>query len=167
MNELEGFEQLIQGLDHLAKQLPRESLTKAVKKGANIVLPQVINHAPERTGALRGGLILHKEKSRTAGKVVYDIYPDPKKNALFQKPIKHPVRSKTKYGYYPASQEYGFFTRRTDGGMSYVNPAGETVHMDKVPGKHYMRTGAELADDPAKNAIIASLLANIEKEFGE
>ena len=167
MDDLEGFGQLIRGLDHLARQLPGQSLTKAVKKGANIVLPQVINYAPEKTGTLRAGLILHKEKSRVKGKVVYDIYPDPKKNAIFQKPIRNPVRSKTKYGYYPASQEYGFFTRRADGGMTYVNSAGEAVNMDKVPGKHYMRTGAEVAEETAKSAIISSLIADIEKELGK
>lgn len=167
MNDLEGFDQLIRGLDQLAQQLPGESLVKAVKKGANIVLPQVINYAPEKTGTLRSGLILHKEKSTTKGKVVYDIYPDPKKNAIFQKPILQRVRSKTKYGYYPASQEYGFFTRRPGGGMEYVNSAGDTVHMDKVPGKHYMRTGAEVAGEMAKSAIVGSLLADIEKEFGK
>lgn len=167
MNDLEGFEQLIQGMDHLAQKLPGESLTKAVKKGANIVIPQVINHAPERTGTLRAGLILHKERNRTKGKVVYDVYPDPKKNAIFQKPIQKRVRSKAKHGYYPASQEHGFFTRRPDGGMEYVTSAGDTVHMDKVPGKHYMRTGAEVAGEMAKNAIAGSLLAEIEKEFGK
>lgn len=165
MDDLEGFDQLIQGLDHLAQKLPDESVRKAAKKGASIVLPRIVSNAPSRTGALRSGLILHKERSRTPGKVVYDVYPDPKMNAIFQKPIVNPVRSKTPYGYYPASQEYGFFTRRPDGGMNYVNSAGQTVHMDKVPGKRYMRTGAEAASEAAKNAIIGSLLADIEKEL--
>lgn len=165
MDDLEGFDQLIQGLDHLAQKLPGESVRKAAKKGASIALPRIVSNAPSHTGALRSGLILHKERSRTPGKVVYDVYPDPKMNAIFQKPIVNPVRSKTPYGYYPASQEYGFFTRRPDGGMNYVNSAGQTVHMDKVPGKHYMRTGAEAASEAAKNAIIGSLLADIEKEL--
>lgn len=165
MDDLEGFDQLIQGLDHLAQKLPDESVRKAARKGASIVLPRIVSNAPSHTGALRSGLILHKERSRTPGKVVYDVYPDPKMNAIFQKPIVNPVRSKTPYGYYPASQEYGFFTRRPDGGMNYVNSAGQTVHMDKVPGKHYMRTGAEAASEAAKNAIIGSLLADIEKEL--
>ena len=167
MNDLEGFEQLIRGLDHLAQKLPEESPRRAAKKGADIVLRSVKSFAPVDTGALRSGLILHKEHSRSKGKAVYDVYPDPKKNAIFQKPIKNPVRSKTKYGYYPASQEYGFFTRRPDGGMTYTRPSGEKMHMDKVPGKHYMRAGAEAVEEAARKAMIQSLLTDIEKEFGD
>ena len=167
MKDLEGFEQLIQGLDHLAQKLPEESLRRAVKKGADIVLQQARSQAPSKTGTLRQGLILHKEKSRVKGKVVYDVYPDPKKNAIFQKPIRNPIRSKTKYGYYPASQEYGFFTRRPDGGMHYINSAGDEVSMDKVPGKHYMRTAADVVGEAAKNEIISNILADIEKELGD
>lgn len=166
MKELEGFEELIQGFDHLARKLPQESLTKETKKGAQMVLQKVKSQAPVDTGTLRAGLILHKERSRQKGKVVYDVYPDPKKNDIFQKPIKRPVRSKSKHGYYPASQEYGFFTRRPDGGMNYVSPAGDTMHMDKVPGKHYMRVAADVVGEAAKDAIAASLLADIGKELG-
>lgn len=167
MRDLEGFDQLIQGLEHLAKELPEKNVAKAAKKGADIVLRRVKVTAPNRTDALRRGLILHKERSRTPGKVVYDVYLDPEKNAIFQKPIKQPVRSKTKYGYYPASQEYGFFTRRPDGSMHYTRSDGETAKMDKVPGKHYMRIGAETSDEAAKTAIIKSLLTDIEKELGD
>lgn len=166
MIELEGCEALLRSMDNLAKKLPTSSVSKASKKGAIMVLNAVKTAAPSDTGTLREGLILHKERSRTPGKVVYDIYPDPKKNAIFQKPIQNPVRSKTPYGYYPASQEYGFFTRRSDGGMTYTRSNGETVNMDKAPGKHYMRAGVEAVGEAAKEAIAGSLLADIEKEFG-
>lgn len=166
MNDLEGFEQLIRGFDHVAQKLEQGEVDKAAKKGAAIVLQRVKTQAPRRTGTLREGLILHKERARYKGKAVYDVYPDPKKNAIFQKPIKNQVRSRTKYGYYPASQEYGFFTRRPDGGMTYTRPSGEKMHMDKVPGKHYMRAGAEAAEEAATKVMVQSLLESIGKELG-
>lgn len=166
MNDLEGFDELINGMEHLAKELPGTGLTKAVKKGAAILLNATKSAAPIRTGTLRSGLILHKERSRTPGKVVYDIYPDPQKNAIFQKTIKNPVRSKTPYGYYPASQEYGFFTRRPGGGMIYTRSDGQIANIDKVPGKHYMLKGAEVSGEAAKSTIAGSLLSDIEREFG-
>lgn len=167
MKELIGFDELIGSMDRLVKELPEGYLPQAVKKGAAIVQRAIISAAPVDTNTLRGALILHKEKSRTRGKVTYDVYPDPKKNTIFQKPIKNPVRSKTPYGYYPASQEYGFFTRRSDGGMTYIRGDGETVKLDKVPGKHYMRTGAEIAGEAAKSEIGRSILDAIAKEFGD
>ena len=167
MNELEGFDALIRNLDRLGQGVDEESLKKATKKGAAMVMNQIKNYAPSLTDTLRSGLILHKEKSRVKGKVVYDVYPDPKKNAIFQKPILNPVRSKTPYAYYPASQEYGFFTRRPDGGMTYVNAAGEEKHLDKVPGQHYMRTGAEVIGEAAKTVIGQGIIDEIAKELGK
>lgn len=165
MKELEGFDSLITAFGNVAKDLPGKELTKAVKKGAPMVQKAIMTAAPKKTGTLRSGIILHRERKRQKGKVVYDIMMDPKKNALFQKPIANPVRSKSPYAYYPASQEYGFFSRRANGGMTYTRSDGDTVGMDKVPGKHFMRAGAEVAGMAAKNAIAGSLLESIEKEF--
>ena len=167
MSDLEGFDGLINSLEHLSKEIPGKQLTKTVKEAAGIVQRAIRSAAPEDTGQLKQGLILHKERSRTQGKVVYDVLPDPEKNALFQKPILNPVRSKTPYGYYPASQEYGFFTRRSDGGMTYTRPDGESVTIDKVPGKHYMRTGAEVAGEAAKAAIAKGVWDIIAKEIAD
>lgn len=166
MAELEGFEELAQSFAKSAQELPKKSLNKAVRKGSSVVQRTVRSTAPSKTGDLRRGLILQKERSRQEGKVVYDLMPDPKKNAIFQKPIKSPVRSKSPKGYYPASQEYGFFTRRPGGGMTYTRPSGETRTMDKVPGKYYMRSGAEISGDAAETAIVGEILDEIEKTFG-
>lgn len=166
MKELEGFEELAKDFARSASELPRKNLGRAVRKGAAVVQRSVRSAAPEKSGDLRRGLILHKERFRQEGKVVYDLMPDPKKNDVFQKPIKHPVRSQSPKAYYPASQEYGFFTRRPDGGMTYTRPNGETGYMDKVPGKYYMRTGAEISGDAAENTIIGEILGEIEKTFG-
>lgn len=166
MSELEGFDELARSFLRSARELPRKNLSKAVRKGAAVVQRSVRSSAPEKSGDLRRGLILHKERSRQEEKVVYDLMPDPKKNAIFQKPIKHPVRSRSPKAYYPASQEYGFFTRRSDGGMTYTRPSGETGHMDKVPGKYYMRSGAEVSAEAAETVIIGEVLSEIEKTFG-
>lgn len=166
MKDLEGFDELAKSFADSARELPRKNLSKAVKKGATMVQRSVRSAAPERSGDLRRGLILHKERSRQEGKVVYDLMPDPKMNDVFQKPIRQPVRSKSSKGYYPASQEYGFFTRSPGGGMTYTRPNGETAKMDKVPGKYYMRGGAEVSGDAAEAAILGAVLDEIEKTFG-
>lgn len=166
MKDLEGFEEFARSCAKSAQDLSQKSLNKAVKKGASMVQRSVRSAAPRKSGDLRSGLILHKERKRYEGKVVYDLMPDPKKNDIFQKPIKQPVRSKSSKGYYPASQEYGFFTRSPNGGMTYTRPNGETGHMDKVPGKYYMRSGAEVSGDAAETAIVGEILSEIEKNFG-
>ena len=166
MKELEGFEDFVLACSNLASNLQGPFLTKAVKKGAQVVHKAVQAQAPVDSGNLREGLILIKEKSRTHGKVVYQVVPAREKNAIFQKPIKKPIRSKSPLGYYPASQEYGYFTRRPGGGMTYVRSDGSRATMNKVPGKHYMRTGADAASETAKNLIAKSLLDDITKGYG-
>ena len=143
-----------------------KELEGIVKLAALHVQGAIRSAAPEKTGTLKNGIILHKERKRYSGKIVYDVYIDPAKNAVFQKPIKHPVRSKSPYAYYPASQEYGFFSRRADGGMVYTRPTGEKIRMSHVPGKHYMRTGVEVAGEKAKDEILGSALSAVEKAFG-
>ena len=166
MNELEGFEDFVLACSNLASNLQGHELTKAVKKGAQIVQKAIQAQAPEATGELRKGLILAKEKSHNRWKVVYQVVPSREKNAIFQKPIKKPIRSKSPLAYYPASQEYGYFTRRPGGGMTYVRGDGNKTTMNKVPGKYYMRTGADAAGETAKNLIAKSLLDDITKGYG-
>lgn len=166
MKEMEGFEDFVRACSSLSSNLQGPELTRAVKKGAKVVQKAIQTQAPNDTGELREGLILVKEKPRTRGKVVYQITPAREKNAIFQKPIQNPVRSKSPYAYYPASQEYGYFTRRPGGGMTYVRSDGSKATMNKVPGKHYMRTGADVASETAKNLIAKSLLDDITKGYG-
>lgn len=165
MKDLEGFEELAHALGNMGKSLSDKELSKATRKGAEIVRKAIRARAPVDFGDLRGGIILHKEKSRTKGKVGYDIYMDPKKNNIFQKPIMNPVRSETTYGYYPASQEYGFFTRRPDGGMTFTRSDGSKGTINKVPGKHYMLAGAEAVGEMAKTEVGKAILEIVEKEF--
>lgn len=166
MKEMEGFEDFVRACSSLASNLQGADLTRAVQKGAKVVQKAIQTQAPADTGELREGLILVKEKTRTRGKAVYQVTPAREKNAIFQKPIKNPVRSKSPYAYYPASQEYGYFTRRPGGGMTYVRSDGSKATMNKVPGKHYMRTGADVASETAKNLIAKTLLDDITKGYG-
>lgn len=166
MKEMEGFEDFVRVCSSLASNLQGPELAQAVKKGAKVVQKAIQAQAPVDAGDLREGLILIKEKTRTRGKAVYQVVPAREKNAIFQKPIQNPVRSKSPYAYYPASQEYGYFTRRPGGGMTYVRSDGSKATMDKVPGKHYMRTGADVASETAKNLIAKTLLDDITKEYG-
>lgn len=166
MKEMEGFEDFVRACSCLASNLQGAELIRAVKKGAKVVQKAIQTQAPVDSGDLREGLILVKEKTRTRGKVVYQITPAREKNAIFQKPIQNPVRSKSPYAYYPASQEYGYFTRCPGGGMTYVRSDGSKATMNKVPGKHYMRTGADVASETAKNLIAKSLLDDITKGYG-
>lgn len=165
MSGMKEFDDLAQSFDRIAKQAPKNTLPKAVRQGAKLVQSAIKSAAPKKSGTLRSGLILHKERSRSREKVVYDVMPDPKMNTIFQKPIQNPVRSTSPKGYYPASQEYGFFTRRSDGGMTYNLSNGELIDLDKVPGKYYMRSGAEVTGEAAKEAIVGSLMGDIEKEL--
>lgn len=163
MSELD---ELAKTFGNMAYAVSDKELAKIVKKAAGPVKSAIQSAAPSKTGTLKSGIILHKEKSRHKGKAVYDVYMDPDKNSVFQKPIIHPVRSRTPYAYYPASQEHGFFSRRADGGMTYTRPDGSLSKINKVPGKHYMRTGVEVAGEAAKAQIAGETLEAIEKAFG-
>lgn len=167
MKELEGFEELAGSFRRIEDNLTDKNLRAITRKGGSQVLKAVKAAAPVgKTGLLRQGIILKPEKNRTPGKTGYDIMMDPELNDIFQKPIQNPQRSKSPYAYYPASQEYGFFTRRPGGGMVYTRSDGSTGKINKVPGKHYMLAGAEDVGESAKDTIIRGVEDLIEKEFG-
>lgn len=166
MSGVRELDELAKTFGNMGNALSNKELTQIVKKPAGSVKSAIQSDAPSRTGALKSGIILHKEKKRHEGKAVYDILMDPDKNDVFQKPIINPVRSKVPYAYYPASQEHGFFSRRADGGMTYTRPDGSAAKINKVPGKHFMRTGVEVAGEAAKADIAGSILSAVEKKFG-
>lgn len=165
MKELEGFEELEKSFHRIEENLTDKKLRSITRKGAKQVLEAVRAAAPEKTGLLRQGIILKPEKNRTRGKTGMDIMMDPELNDVFQKPIMNRGRSKSPYAYYPASQEYGYFTRRPGGGMEYVRTDGSTGKMNKVPGKHYMLSGAESAGEGAKDTIIQGINDLIDREL--
>jgi hypothetical protein len=111
---VEGMKELQKSLKKLGK-VPQKHVTSTSKKAMNIVLRQAKKDAPEETGALKQGMILHSEKSRYKAKKVYQVIFDPSMNDVFQKPVQNVGESGSPNAknpaYYPMSQEYGFFAR--------------------------------------------------------
>jgi HK97 gp10 family phage protein len=104
--KIEGMDKLLSNLEKLGKA-PQKHVNSASKKGMNVVLKDSKANAPLDTGQLKKGIVLKAEKSGTKGKKVYRIVFDRSMNEVFQK--KNAAGKVT--GYYPISQEYGFFAR--------------------------------------------------------
>ena len=101
-----GMGKLKKDMKKLGK-VPQKHITSAAKKGMNIPLKQSKADAPYESGQLKKGIILVGEKTKTKSKKVYRVVFDGKMNDVFQKPNKDGDVT----GYYPVSQEYGFFAR--------------------------------------------------------
>lgn len=101
----------MRGLERSLKKLgdvPQKHVTSSSRKGMNIILKDSKANAPVGdTGMLKKGMKLAGERSKHKGKKVYRIVFDRKYNEIFQKPNKEGKIT----GYYPISQEYGFFAR--------------------------------------------------------
>lgn len=104
--KVEGMRELERSLKKLG-EVPQKHVTSSARKGMNVVLKDAKTNAPYDTGMLKKGMKLAGERSRIKGKKVYRIVFDRKYNDVFQKKNK----SGKVVGYYPISQEYGFFAR--------------------------------------------------------
>ena len=103
---IEGMKQLEKSIKKLG-EVPQKHVTASSKKGMNIVLKDAKANAPYDTGMLKKGIKLVGERSRSKGKKVYRVVFDRAMNDVFQK--KNAEGKIT--GYYPVSQEYGFFAK--------------------------------------------------------
>lgn len=103
---IEGMEELERSLRKLGK-VPQKHVTSTSRKAMNISLKDARANAPYDTGALSKGMKLKGERSRFRGKKVYQVIFDPAMNDVFQKKN---AAGKV-IGYYPVSQEYGFFAK--------------------------------------------------------
>lgn len=103
---IEGMKELEKSLKNLGK-VPQKHVTASARKGMNIVLKDAKANAPYDTGMLKKGIVLKSERSRSKGKKVYRVVFDRNMNDVFQKKNKEGKVT----GYYPVSQEYGFFAR--------------------------------------------------------
>lgn len=103
---VEGIGKLLKDLEKLRK-IPQKHVTASARKGMNIALRDSKANAPYDTGQLKKGIKLAGEKAKTKSKKVYRIVFDRAMNDVFQK--KNSEGEVT--GYYPISQEYGFFAR--------------------------------------------------------
>lgn len=105
--KVDGMKQLERSLRRLG-EVPQKHVTSSSRKGMNVILREARNQAPVDNGYLKKGMILDRgERSKTKGKKVYPIIFDSRWNHVFQK--KNKAGKIT--GYYPVSQEYGFFAK--------------------------------------------------------
>lgn len=104
--KIEGMKQLEKSFKKLG-DVPQKHVTSSSRKGMNIALKDSKANAPYETGDLKKGIKLAGERSKHKGKKVYRVVFDREMNHIFQKPNKKGKIT----GYYPVSQEYGFFAR--------------------------------------------------------
>jgi hypothetical protein len=104
--KVEGMEKLQKDLEKIG-QVPQKYVTASARRGMNIALKDSKANAPYDTGMLKKGIVMKGERARAKGKKVYRIVFDRNMNDVFQKPNKEGKVT----GYYPISQEYGFFAK--------------------------------------------------------
>jgi len=143
--KIEGMKELERSIKRLG-DVPQKAVTPAARKGANIWRNAAKALAPVDQGNLKKGIVLKGEKATKKGKKVYQVTFDKNKNDIFVKTSKSGKRS-----YYPASQEYGYFTQ--NGGY--------------IPGFHFMKKAAEENKEAAEQKIVSELTKNIDKEWNK
>lgn len=120
--DLTGTTKLIRMLNDVGKS-PQKAVTRAASKAITPVKRAVRGIVPVgATGNLKRAITRKPEKSRVRGKKVYEVTFSSGYDGVLQKKIKHPgiYGGKSDHAYYPASQEYGFLTRKKDGtGIEY------------------------------------------------
>lgn len=104
--QIEGMRELERSLRQLGK-VPQKHVTSTVRKAMKIPLNKAKGGAPILTGALAKGMIDIRETSSKKAKSVRRIVFDRNMNDVFQKKNKEGEIT----GYYPVSQEYGFFSK--------------------------------------------------------
>ena len=104
--KVEGMDKLLKDLEKIGN-VPQKHVTSSSRKAMNVVLKQYRATAPYDEGYLEKGMKLKGERSRVKGKKVYQVIFNPDMNHIFQKPNKEGKIT----GYYPVSQEYGFFAK--------------------------------------------------------
>lgn len=104
--KVEGMKELERSLKKLG-DVPQKHVTSSARKGMNIPLKSAKANAPYDEGHLSKGMKLKGERSRYKGKKVYQVVFDERYNHIFQKKDKEGKI----IGYYPVSQEYGFFAK--------------------------------------------------------
>lgn len=161
--KIEGMKELQKSLKKIG-QVPQKHVTASARKGMNISLKQSKANAPYDTGALKKGIVLKGERSSSKGKKVYRIVFDRAMNDIFQKKRVHAKtivsgkRKKTRTmaagtvsGYYPVSQEYGYFARNGR----------------YIPGFRFVRDS--LTDNVSKieKTIVAEMKKKIDAEIAK
>jgi len=141
MEAIVGLHKLEQTLKQLEK-VPQRIVTKSSRKGASVVYKQAKKDAPVDQGNLKKGIKIVAEKTRTKGKKVYQITMNRQMNNVFVK-----QSSTGKRAYYPASQEYGFFTKNGR----------------YIPGFNYLRGSNASKRQEAQQIIVKTAQAEVDK----
>lgn len=144
--EIEGMRELVDSIERMGK-VPQKCVTAAARQGANVALRAARMLAPKDSGALKKGLTVKKERSRTKGKAVFDVVPSAKKNSIFVK------ESGAKRYYYPASMEFGFRGKKS----------GEKVYQ----GRHYLLKGLTNNAAEVERVVIKVLTERIDQEWAK
>lgn len=144
--KIEGMKELNRSLKKLGK-VPQKHVTSSSKKGMNIALKDSRASAPYDTGMLKKGIILAGERSMVKGKKVYRVVFDRSMNDVFQKKN---AEGKV-IGYYPVSQEYGYFAKNGR----------------YIPGYRFISDS--LTDNTAKieKTIVSTMKAKIDVEIAK
>lgn len=127
--------------------LPQKCVTKAARKGGNVVMREVKATAPVDTGTLKSGIKLKAEKSHIKGKKMYQVTFSSDMNDVFQK--KNTDGKIT--GYYPVSMEYGFFAKNGR----------------YIPGYRFMRKSADSKAAEMSGVTIKTLADDVDKEWSK
>ena len=129
--KVEGMVQLQKSFKKIG-EVPQKHVTSSSRKAMNVVLKSSRANAPYYEGYLEKGMKLKGERAKVKGKKVYQIVFDEKYNFIFQKPNKDGKIT----GYYPVSQEYGFFAKdgRYIPGYRFIHDslAGNTGNIEKT-----------------------------------
>lgn len=141
--KIEGMKELEKSIKKLG-EVPQKCVTPAARKGMNVAFKAAKKNAPVGdTGELKQGMKLVGEKASVKGKKVYQVVFDRAKNDIFQK-----KNSEGKViGYYPASQEYGFFARNGK----------------YIPGYHFLEKALTSNSGAIQKKIVDEMSKNIDK----
>lgn len=141
--QIVGMKELERKCKKLGK-IPQSAVTKSAKAGMRIALSAARKGQwIDQTGEMRKGLIMVGEKSRSKPKKTYRIIFDPAKNDIFQKKN----AQGQVVGYYPASQEYGFFARNGK----------------YIPGYHFLSKALTNNTKQIKGKIMGDMIKNVDK----
>ncbi|GEM_PF-820348 len=162
--EIEGMKELEKSLKKLG-DVPQKHVSSSAKKAMNIVKKKAKADAPEDTGDLKKGIILVGEKSKVKSKKVYRVVFDRAMNDVFQhktksngyryvtnakgKEVKRKVKSGDVTGYYPVSQEYGYFSK-----------SGRYI-----PGFAFTRNALEAEAPTVEKTIVSEMKKKIDQEI--
>ncbi len=143
---IDGMKQLNKSLEKLGK-VPQKHVTASARKGMNIALRSAKATAPVDSGDLKKGIKLNGEKSRYKGKKVYQVIFDSAMNDVFQTKDKDGKIN----GYYPVSQEYGFFAKNGR----------------YIPGYNFMHHALNNNAPTIKRVMITTMKTKIDAEIAK